>query len=327
MTDLLKYSALTLVLIGFELMYFKLAIRYQIIDRPNERSSHNSPTVRGAGIIFPFTILVWFAVEQMTPWFVLGTMLLAFISFIDDLKTVPSGLRLIMHIVAMALLFYQLSLGLLMPSWIIAILFVISVGILSAFNFMDGINGITGIYALVALATFWFIHNQQLAFTDTNLIVMLGLAVLIFLFFNFRQQAVCFAGDVGSITLAFFLCFFLLQLITTTGNFNWIVLFAVYGIDSVITILFRISRKENIFQPHRTHLFQYLSNEMNWSHQIVSVVYGGVQLLINVLFIWYIQYKPWYATILFLLFSIGLYLIIRINVIATLKDSTTLRTK
>lgn len=327
MTDLLRYSALTLVLIGFELMYFKLAIRYQIIDRPNERSSHNSPTVRGAGIIFPFTILVWFAVEQMALWFVLGTVLLAFISFIDDLKTVPSGLRLIMHIVAMALLFYQLSLDLLMPIWIISIVFVISVGILSAFNFMDGINGITGIYALVALATFWFIHSQQLAFTDTNLIVMLGLAVFIFLFFNFRQQAVCFAGDVGSITLAFFLCFFLLQLITTTGNFNWIVFFAVYGIDSVITILFRISRKENIFQPHRTHLFQYLSNEMNWSHQFVSIVYGGVQLLINVLFICYIQSQPWYATILFLLFFIGLYLIIRINVISTLKDVTSLRAK
>lgn len=327
MTDLLKYSALTLVLIGFELMYFKLAIRYQIIDRPNERSSHNSPTVRGAGIIFPFTILVWFAVEQIAPWFVLGTVLLAFISFIDDLKTVPSGLRLIMHIVAMAMLFYQLSLGLLMPIWIIAIVFVISVGILSAFNFMDGINGITGIYALVSLTTFWFIHNQKLAFTNTNLIEMLGLAVFIFLFFNFRQQAVCFAGDVGSITLAFFLCFFLLQLITTTGNFNWIVLFTVYGIDSVITILFRISRKENIFQPHRTHLFQYLSNEMNWSHQFVSIVYGGVQLLINVLFIWYIQSQPWYATILFLLFFIGLYLIIRINVISTLKDVTSLRAK
>ena len=124
MSELLRYSALLVLLIGFELIYFKIAIRFQIIDKPNERSSHHSPTIRGAGIIFLFTVLIWFLVEQTMPWFMLGTVLLAIISFMDDLRTVSSALRLVVHIVAMALLFYQLAL---FSLWTISVVLIVMV--------------------------------------------------------------------------------------------------------------------------------------------------------------------------------------------------------
>jgi hypothetical protein len=90
---------------------------------------------------------------------------------------------------------------------------------------------------------------------------------------------------VGSVTIALVLIFVLLQLIRATGNFLWPLVFLVYGTDSVVTIVYRIRRRENIFKAHRSHLYQYLCNELGISHLLVSSGYAVAQALINVVLI------------------------------------------
>lgn len=268
-----------------ELFYFNIARKFNIIDKPNNRSSHNNPTIRGGGIIFFVAVLIWFDYRNFQlPWLIVGVSSAAIISFLDDLKPRQALWRFMIHFVAVLLMFYQVALFD-WQWWLVLLALIFCIGALSAFNFMDGINGITGIYALVSLGSFAWINAYSINFTDETLIFVLIASVLVFLFFNFRERAVCFAGDVGSITIAYVQIFFLLQLIHKTNNFYWVLIFLVYGLDSVITIIYRLRRKENIFKAHRTHLYQYLSNEWGISHMIVSGIYGVLQLIINVVLI------------------------------------------
>lgn len=270
------------------LVYIKIATKFQIVDQPSNRSSHQITTVRGGGILFPIAGWLWFGIHAFNlPWFILGLTLLAIISFLDDVNPQPAAFRFIVHTLAIGLLFYQASFFD-WPVWLVILGFVISIGALSAFNFMDGINGITGVYALVSLGTFYCIQKYVSPFVDETLIITFAAAVVIFLVFNFRKRARCFAGDVGSVTIAFVQIFLLITLIEKTENLLWVLLFLVYGIDAVVTILYRLKRRENIFKPHRTHLYQYLANEYGWDHRVVSLLYGIIQGILNIILIWFI---------------------------------------
>ncbi|HEY8935033.1 MAG TPA: glycosyltransferase family 4 protein [Cyclobacteriaceae bacterium] len=311
MSEIIRYSAGSFVLIVLELLYFKIADRFNIIDKPNQRSSHSIPTIRGGGIIFLFAILLWFATNNFShPWFTLGAFLIAVVSFLDDLGEQPARLRLMVQLIAFLLMGWEAELYE-QSVWLSMIMLIIGVGTINAFNFMDGINGITGIYSLVNLVTLLLINNSLVHFTDDSLLIFSIIGVLIFLFFNFRKKARCFAGDVGSVTIAFIQLFLLIQLVKTTGNYGWIFLFLIYGTDSVITIVYRLTRKENIFKAHRTHLYQYFSNELGFSHLTVSVIYGALQLIINILLsLFLLTSSAWFALILML--TVGtIYLIIR----------------
>ncbi|MFZ2904636.1 MAG: UDP-GlcNAc--UDP-phosphate GlcNAc-1-phosphate transferase [Cyclobacteriaceae bacterium] len=277
-----------LVVILAELIYFNLARHYNIIDRPNERSSHHTPIIRGGGIIFIIGVWFWFFnTDQLLSFFVAGATLVALISLADDIKPRPAWIRFIIHFIAILLLFYQVQLY----NWhwsLILLAGIVCIGTLNAFNFMDGINGITGIYAMVNLITFLILDKQVFDFTDSSLIIVILIANSVFLFFNFRKQARCFAGDVGSVTLAFTQIFFLLQIILATDSLLWVLLFFVFGIDSVITIIYRLKKKENIFKAHRTHLYQFLANELQWDHRLVALLYGLIQLFFNLLLIYFL---------------------------------------
>jgi UDP-GlcNAc:undecaprenyl-phosphate GlcNAc-1-phosphate transferase len=279
---LILYSpVMVAVLAVTELLYFRIAVRLKIIDKPNERSSHQKPVIRGGGIIFLVALLIWFCYGGFAwPWFMIGVTSVAIVSFADDILSLSPRIRFTIHLIAVLLMFYQLSLF----GWPVALVIVaaiVCIGALNAFNFMDGINGITGVYALVSLLTFLYIHYYSIPFTDVSLVVTTVIGVVVFLFFNFRKQARCFAGDVGSVTIAFVQIFLLLQLIYKTGNYAWALLFLVFGTDSVVTILYRLKNKENIFKPHRTHLYQYLSNDLKIPHLWVSTLYGIIQLAVN----------------------------------------------
>jgi UDP-N-acetylmuramyl pentapeptide phosphotransferase/UDP-N-acetylglucosamine-1-phosphate transferase len=191
------------------------------------------------------------------------------------------------HFTAVSILFWQLQVfGL--PLYIVILAYFVAIGWINAFNFMDGINGITAFYSIVALGSFAWINNT-VGFIPTQLIFFLIFSVLIFSFYNARTNAIAFAGDVGSVTMAFLLLWFMVSLMIKTGRVEYILFFAVYGIDAVITILFRIYRRENILKAHRTHLFQFLSNELRWSQIWVSFIYAILQVLINILVIILIQ--------------------------------------
>lgn len=318
MNLILYYIGLVIVLLVTELLYFRVARKFNILDKPNQRSSHQNPTIRGGGIIFFVAILIWFLFNGLQwPWMLMGMMAVALISFLDDLKPRPAYLRFFIHLVAVLLIFFQT--GFYDWSWMLVLLaLIICIGALNAFNFMDGINGMTGLYALLNLLGFYVIY-QIVPFSDPLLLGTLIVSVIVFLFFNFKSRATCFAGDVGSVTIALIQIFILLQLIIATNNFLWVIMFLVYGIDSVVTILYRLKRRENIFKPHRTHLYQYLVNEFNLPHLLVASIYGVTQLSINLILILFLLDSPyWYYWGLVFLVVI-IYIVIREIVLARLK--------
>ncbi len=281
------YYLIVLVLLFLaELFYFKVADKYNIIDKPNERSSHTRVTLRGGGVVFYFGALVYFLTSGFEyPWFMLALTFVAIIRFIDDIRSTSQKLRLVFHFSAMALMFYQWGLFSLSWWWIIIAL-IICTGIINAYNFMDGINGITGGYSLVVLLSLAYINEEVTPFVEQDLIYTVIMSVLVFCFFNFRKKARCFAGDVGSVSIAFILLFLLGKLIIQTGDFSWIILLSVYGVDSVLTIFHRLMLHENIGLPHRKHLYQLMANELRIPHVAVSVIYMVLQFLIVAGLLW-----------------------------------------
>ena len=290
----MNYVFIFLLLFIAELVYFKLANHFNIIDKPNERSSHTRITLRGGGIVFYIGMLLYFTLNSFQyPWFFAGLTLIAAISFADDIRPQSSKLRLVVHFVAMALMFYQWQLFAL--PWYFALLaLVFCTGILNAYNFMDGINGITGGYSMVVAGALLYIDLYQVLFVDKKFIYILLLALLVFNYFNFRLKAKCFAGDVGSISIAFMLVFLLGLLIIKTGDFSYLVLLSVYGVDTVLTIIHRLILKENILQPHRKHAYQIMANELKINHIVVSLIYVLLQALIAVGFFFFKSYSYTY---------------------------------
>lgn len=272
------------VLFIAELVYFRIADRFDIIDKPNERSSHKTVTLRGGGIIF-FIAVAYYALlfNFPYPWFLLGLILITFISFIDDVIDLSSKVRILFHFLAMLLMFYQWGLfGGDLPLWYVLIAFIFCTGVINAYNFMDGINGITGGYSLVALSALAYINSAVIEFADSNLIYIAIIGCLVFNFFNFRKKAKCFAGDCGSVAIAFIILFLLGLLIIETKNLSYIVLLLLYGVDSILTIIHRIMLKENIFEAHRKHAYQIMANELKIPHLVVSASYMLLQALVVV---------------------------------------------
>ena len=289
------YYLIVLVLLFLaELFYFYIADKYNIIDNPNERSSHTRITLRGGGIIFYFGVLAYFLTNHFEyPWFMLALTLVTLISFIDDIRSTSQALRLVFHFSAMGLMFYQWGLFSL-PWWTILVALIICTGIINAYNFMDGINGITGGYSLVILGALAFINHSVVSFVEPDLIYTMLCAVLVFNFFNFRKRAKCFAGDVGAVSIAFTILFLIGRLIIQTGDFSWIILLVVYGIDSVLTIVHRLMLHENIGLPHRKHMYQIMANELRMPHVVVAVIYMMVQAIVVIGYLILREYGYWY---------------------------------
>jgi len=290
--NITAFLILVILLFVLELLYFKVAIKFNIVDKPNQRSSHTGLTIRGGGIIFPLGILLYELYSGFAyPLFFIGLVIIATISFIDDIKPVSNKLRLLFHLTAVALLFYQLNLfG--MPIYWCLIAFVFIIGSINAINFMDGINGITGLYGLCTLCSLLYINAEVVHFIESDLIVVSIFSIVIFLFFNFRIKAKCFAGDVGSVSIAFIILFLLLELILKTEDLSYLMLLLLYGLDTGTTILFRVMRRENIFEAHRSHFYQYWANERKVSHLVVAIIYALVQLIINSLLILVLPLSP-----------------------------------
>lgn len=276
----MEYIIVLVILFIAELVYFKIADKYNIIDKPNERSSHTQITLRGGGVVFYFGALAYFIYSGFEyPYFILGLTAITLISFLDDMFTLSNKIRLLVHLGSVLLMFYQWDLFSLSWLWILSALVGV-IGTINAYNFMDGINGITAWYSIVVLGLLAIV-NQSVGFIAMDLILYALLGAVVFAFFNFRTKAKAFAGDVGSVSMAFIVVFLLGQLIITTGNFIYILFLAVYGIDAVWTIIRRALKRENIFQAHRTHLYQYLSNEAKVNKLYVSFGYGVLQFVIG----------------------------------------------
>ncbi|WP_235012546.1 MraY family glycosyltransferase [Pedobacter africanus] len=260
--------------------YFKVADHYNIIDKPNERSSHTEVTIRGGGIVLLVSSILSL-IMHLSFWMpIVGMLIIGVISFIDDRITLSNKIRLLFHLAAVTLLFISTNVFQLYSWYICIALYIVCIGIINAYNFMDGINGITGLYSLVILFGLQYVNHYITPFIEPDLIWLPILATLVFLFFNLRKKAKCFAGDVGSISIAFWISFLILKLVVQTDNYIYILFLAVYGVDATLTIIHRLILKQNIFKAHRLHFYQILANDQKWPHLLVSASYAIIQATI-----------------------------------------------
>ena len=303
------YILFFLVLLLAELFYFKIANRFNIIDKPNLRSSHTQITLRGGGILFPIAVVLGFGMGYVSWPLSLAILLVAVVSFIDDIRPLSQFPRLLAHLLAIGLVLYDLEL-ITLGWWWLPVVAILLIGWTNAFNFMDGINGITVLYALVSLVSFRFLPELV---EDVPMLDVMGIACLVFAFFNLRKRAKTFAGDVGSVAMALFLGYYMVKLIVATQQIGYLLFFVVYGIDAVLTIFNRLRKKENILEAHRSHLYQYLANEKRLPHVAVAVGYAVVQLVVNYSAIYLIQQQALTLTVFILILIVmsGVYLGIR----------------
>ena len=286
--SILLMSSIFVLLLILELTYFILADKFNIIDKPNERSSHSTIVLRGGGIIFLLSLWIWaifFGLNYI--YFLLAVTLIAGVSFIDDIKSLPDSVRLVVQFVAMLLMFYQLDILHLDMWWIVILALIVCVGASNVINFMDGVNGITGAYAMACLVPL-LLMNYQMNFVDESLIITVIIADIVFCLFNFRPKgkAKCFAGDVGSIGIAYILLFMIGGLVLQTGDVTYLIFLLVYGVDGCLTICHRIMLHEYLGDAHRKHAYQIMANELKIGHVKVSSLYMAMQLVISLGFIY-----------------------------------------
>lgn len=285
---MITYFIIFILLFVVEIVYFRIADKCNIIDKPNERSSHSTIVLRGGGILFLINAWVWSAFFGFQyPWFLAGLTLVAGVSLVDDIHSLPDSVRLVAQFVAASMAFYQLDILHWSMWWIILLSLIIYVGATNVINFMDGINGITAGYALAVLVTLALV-NMNGVFVEQSLIISTILASLVFCFFNFRPRgkARCFAGDVGSIGIAFIMLFLLGNVIIKTTDITWLIFLLVYGVDGCLTIAHRIMLHENLGEAHRKHAYQIMANELKIGHVKVTSLYMVMQLLISLGFIY-----------------------------------------
>ena len=288
------YTIIFILLLAAELLYFKIADKCNIIDKPNERSSHSTIVLRGGGIIFTLSIIAWAIMmviqgKDITGYlpFLCGLVLIAGVSFWDDVHSLPDSVRLVAQFTAMALMFWSMGIMHWNMWWVVFIALIVCVGATNIFNFMDGINGITAGYAIAVLLPMLLL-NRSLGFIEESYLVVALIGVLVFCLFNFRPKgkAKCFAGDVGSIGIAFILLFAIGRLIVQTGDITYLILLLLYGVDGCCTILHRIMLHEKLGEAHRKHAYQLMCNELKIGHVKISVLYMAIQLAVSLGFIY-----------------------------------------
>ena len=301
---MMTYLIIFALLLVAELVYFKVADRFNIIDKPNERSSHSSIVLRGGGIIFSLSMVAWAVMMAVQgEWatvlgylpFLVGLMLVAGVSFWDDVKSLPDSVRLVVQFMAMGLMFWSMGILHWNMWWMVLIALIVCVGATNVINFMDGINGITAGYALAVLVPLWLLNGGgsslslgMIPFIEPSYLVVAILGVLVFCLFNFRPKgkAKCFAGDVGSIGIAFIMLFAIGKLVMATGDVTWLIFLLVYGVDGCLTICHRIMLHENLGEAHRKHAYQLMANELKIGHVKVSLLYMAIQLVVSLGFIY-----------------------------------------
>lgn len=284
----MTYLIIFVLLLAAELVYFRIADKFNIIDKPNERSSHSTIVLRGGGIIFLIGAWVWSAFFGFDyPWFLAGLTLVAGVSFVDDIHSLPDSVRLVAQFAAAAMAFYQLGILHWSMWWIVLVALIVYVGATNVINFMDGINGITAGYSLAVLLPLMAV-NMDGGYVEQSLIISTVLASLVFCIFNFRPKgkAKCFAGDVGSIGIAFIMLFLLGNVVIKTEDITWLIFLLVYGVDGCLTIVHRIMLHENLGEAHRKHAYQLMANELKIGHVKVTSLYMVMQLVVSLGFIY-----------------------------------------
>lgn len=280
----------------------KLMLSKKIMDIPNARSSHSVPTPRGGGVgivlsfmVGVFLILV-LADDTRIHWlyfggFLLAAVLIAGISFYDDVHNFSFKAKLATQLVAVVVVMTSgVVLDQLDLPWLgntslgiigIAITFFWLLGMTNAYNFMDGIDGLAASTAVIASAFFAWISLQQ----GSHFIYLVSLVVfagsLGFFIWN-KPPAKIFMGDVGSAFLGFvFACMAIIAARYDMSHTSFLVLPMLllhFIVDTLFTLVHRKLAGEKITEAHRTHIYQLL-HQIGWSHARVTSVYGVLAMV------------------------------------------------
>ena len=276
-----QYLIYTFMLFGLSIIYFKIAQKYKIVDLPNHRTMHQGATIRGGGIIIFIGVLLFsLTLDEPSFFFTGGLLIIGITGFLDDLNDLSSKIRIPIQVLSILLILADLNM---LGSNVILLMIIIVVctGILNAYNFMDGINGITGGYSLLTVLSMTYVNNYIQNFIANQFLIIIILTLLVFNFFNFRNKAVCFAGDVGSLAVAFVIIYLMIKLINESNEIAYILFLTLYGIDTIFTIIQRLLMKQNIFEAHRLHLFQVAISKTGKPHLFMTLIYVAVQAIIN----------------------------------------------
>ena len=280
---------------GFTYFMRAYALKKNIIDNPNERSSHSTPTPRGGGVAVVCSYLLALAVliysQQLTLHIGLTLMaagfVIALLGFLDDHGHINSMLRLAIHFLvaigvvislggfAEVTVFNGVQLGFIAN--IIAVLFL--VWLLNLYNFMDGINGIASVEAItttVSMAILYYVFNLSL---NSDLLWLLAACVSGFLLWNFPKAKI-FMGDACSGFLG--LTLGILALIALKENLAlfcaWIICLGVFVVDATYTLIKRVLSGYKMYDAHRSHSYQILSRKWG-SHTPVTLAIAAINLL------------------------------------------------
>ena len=264
--------------------------RLSLMDRPNERSSHNQPTPKGGGIGILAAFLFCSLYMKISYWFWIPAGCVSVLGLLTDRFEISPQTRLVIQFVAGIIIVFgigQLSLSGINEIMLIVFFTFYIVGTGNYYNFMDGINGIAGITGIIGFGLIAFYASGS--GSDTSFVVLgicISLACLGFLPFNMFRARI-FMGDVGSILLGFVFAGIVVYLSKSFLDFVCLAgfLFPFYA-DELTTMMIRIRDGEKLSQPHRRHLYQLLANEYSVQHWKVSFGYGLFQLIVGISVLW-----------------------------------------
>jgi len=274
--------SITVLISSIVLTYLLRAFAHkkQIIDIPNERSSHILPTPKGGGLAIITVFLVVniylymnFQINSSLFWALICVLPITAVSILDDIFTLPAKIRFLVQLLSSLLALYMLggvdsvNLGccIIEGVWINVIAVISMLWLTNLYNFLDGLDGYAASEAVfVGLSVFLLFHN------DVGL--YLALASLGFLLFNW-PKASFFMGDVGSASIGFI---FAVLLLNDAGNpdfLAWVILLSLFWFDATVTLIRRFKNKEKLSQAHKKHMYQRL-HQAGWSHQ--KVLLGSI---------------------------------------------------
>jgi len=261
-----------------------------IVDNPNERSSHDTPTPRGGGLAVIVVLLTAWVLSlgddiAAYQWLIVATIFIGFVSWLDDLRGLSPALRLISQFIVVVMVFWLMPSSALyfhglVPFWLdnlIAML--LWVWFINLFNFMDGIDGISAVESTsIGLGVFLLMIIGSAEMVHGFLGLSIAAAALGFLWWNW-QPAKIFLGDVGSVPLGFLIGWLLLEILASPVWPTALILPLYYLADTTITLLRRALKGEKVWQAHRSHYYQQ-SIQRGLSHAKVASIIGLVNVLL-----------------------------------------------
>lgn len=316
---IITYTIISLIIIIIALYYYiSRAKKHGWTSDHNEQTDGHPTAIIGGGFIFYLSIILWsigvdwlYEPSESMSHMIVGLTMLAACSFADDILKLKIWIRLVVQFIATLFLCAQLS-SLTTPlpitGWIIFM--ICSVGFTNAYNFMDGINGMTGLYSITLLSIFLWYNLNVFHFISGTFILFALISALVFTILNCRKRAIIFCGDVGSISMGYIIVTILSYLIISTSDVTAIAFVLVYGVDTTLTIIRRIIERENIFQSHNKHLYQILNRTFGLNQVAISIGYSITQLIISIGYLCIDSLYHWHYIIASGLILTSIYLIV-----------------